>query len=66
MKCPLKWRALFEKDMLEKSCAVSHQEVLVTHGKSLLIESIAMSHNAKYYVKCLKRNKVHSSDIKGL
>ena len=34
--------------------------------KVLLIESIAMSHNAKYYVKCLKRNKVHSSDIKGL
>ena len=35
MKCPLKWRALFEKDMLEKRCAVSSQKLLVTHGKSI-------------------------------
>ena len=34
--------------------------------KILHIENIVMSHNTKYYVKCLKRNKVNSSDIKGL
>ena len=32
----------------------------------VFIEKIIMSHNAKYYVKSLKRNKVKSSDIRGL
>ena len=34
--------------------------------KILFIEKIVMSHNKKYYVKSLKRNKVKSSDIRGL
>ena len=65
MKCLIKRRPLFEKDILEKRCAVVksyywHME------KILLVEKIVMTHNTKYYVKSLKRNKVKSSDNGGL
>ena len=63
--CPVKRRALFQKDMLEKHCAVvkSYQD---TWEKPLYIEKIIMSRNTKYYIKSFKRNKVKLSDIRGL
>ena len=62
MKCPVKRRVLFYKDMLEKHCAVVKIK-LVTW--KIFIERI-MSHNAKCYIKSLKRNKVKSCEISGL
>ena len=55
----------FQTDILEKSCAVVkrywwHMEKIIIYWE------IVMSHNPKYYVKSLKRNKVNSFDIREL
>ena len=45
----------------------SSKTLLVTHGKFYLSrELLLLSHNAKYYIKSLERNKVKLFDIRGL
>ena len=62
MKCPIKRRALFQKDMLEKLCAVIKS--YRWHVEKIIY---LLRNNAKYRnVKSLKGNKVKWSDIRGL
>ena len=45
----------------------SSKTLLVTHGKFYLWrELLLLSHNAKYYIKSLERNKMKLFDIRGL
>ena len=57
-------RALFQKDMLEKPCAVV--KVTGDTWKKLFIMKIIITQNAKYYANSVKRNKVKSSTTRGL
>ena len=65
MKCPKKGEHYSKKDMLEKHCSLV-KSYWWHVWKTLFTEKIVMSHNAKYYVKSLKTNKVKSSDLRGL